>query len=609
MAKQITSESNIGEFVRKAEQDFISGFTQTSQYVSESLYQDISKIEAYLASKHTSGETDSKGRDKPFFNVVLAARNIWFRATDIDRKDIRIKATKSQDFITSFLATIHLQDWMRRENFGQFLNDWGTTLASYNSAIVKFVESEGKLHSIVIPWTKIICDQVNFAGNPKIEILEFTPSQLMKHKGYDQDIVDKLLDALEARKTAGGQKKDNKNDYIRLYEVHGELALSNLTGKEKDEDTFVQQMHVVSFVASKEKGTFDDFTLISGRESKDPYMLTCLIPEVDGSISLNGAVKNLFEAQWMMNHTVKAIKDQLDLASKLIFQTSDGNFVGQNALYAIESGDILIHKPNEPLTSIQNNSHDIVSLQAFGAQWKALAQEITSTPDILMGNNMPSGTAYRQAAIIQQESHSNFEIMTENKGLAIEQMLRQFIIPFLKKKMDTSKEISATLEANDLARVDKAYISYVAIESINQKAIKTVLTGGIPDQPDLQGEMNNIQGGLANMGNVRFFKPSELSDKTWKEVFKDLEWDVEVQITNEASDRQATLATLTTVLQSIGSNPMILQDPNMKMLFNKILSETGIVSPLEISQLNTVNPPINPIQPQSVIPQKSAVGQ
>jgi hypothetical protein len=128
---EIQTNSKIGELVRKAETDFISGTTQTSKYVSESLYEDINRIEAYLNSKHISGETDSLGREKPFFNIVLAARNIWFRATDIDRKDIRVKATKRQDYIRTFLATIHLQDWMRRTNFGKFLNDWGITLASY----------------------------------------------------------------------------------------------------------------------------------------------------------------------------------------------------------------------------------------------------------------------------------------------------------------------------------------------------------------------------------------------------------------------------------------------------------------------------------------------
>jgi hypothetical protein len=35
---------------------------------------------------------------------------------------------------------------------------------------------------------------------------------------------------------------------------------------------------------------------------------------------------------------------------------------------------------------------------------------------------------------------------------------------------------------------------------------------------------------LATLGNQRFFKPSEISDKTWKEQFENFEWDVEIEM-------------------------------------------------------------------------------
>ena len=81
--------NTLGQQVRKLETDFISGCgTLMSKYVRTDLYEDINTIYAYLESKHISGEFDSMGREKPFFNIVLASRNIWFRATDLDRKNI-----------------------------------------------------------------------------------------------------------------------------------------------------------------------------------------------------------------------------------------------------------------------------------------------------------------------------------------------------------------------------------------------------------------------------------------------------------------------------------------------------------------------------------------
>ena len=298
-----------------------------------------------------------------------------------------------------------------------------------------------------------------------------------------------------------------------------------------------------------------------------------------------------------MNHTVKSIKDQLDLASKLIFQTSDGNFVGQNALSAIETGDILIHAVNQPLTQLANSSHDITALLNMGSQWKQLANEITGISESMLGNTAPSGTAWRQVEALLQESHSLFELMTENKGLYLEEMLRRYVIPFIKKKMDTTEEVSATLESYDLNKIDKMYVKNEAVKRTNRELVRKVLNdemvSPLNQEMMTQGNQMAIQDSLSTLGNERFFKPSDVDDRTWKEVFKDMKWDVVVDVTGESVDKDA-ITTLNTMLQTIARNPMILQDPNAKMLFNKILNETAIVSPLEISALPS------PIQSQPV---------
>ena len=600
-------EDSVGTLVRQMEEDDQRGETNISKYVTFSLRENLEKIDAYLNSKHISGDTDSEGREKPFFNIVTAAVNIWFRATDLDRKNVRIKPTKEEHQGIAFVATILLQEWMRRETFGRFLNDWGLSLARYGSSILKFIEKDG-LTCEVMPWARMIVDPIDFENNAKIEKLWLTPSQLLKRKGYNKEMVRQLLDDLSIRETSIGQKKDNKAEYIEIYEVHGELPLSYLTGRDKDEDTYIQQMHVISYLANSNKGKgYDDYTLYAGKESKDPYMITHLIQE-DGRTQAIGAVEHLFEAQWMMNHTSKQIKDQLDLASKLIFQTSDGNFVGQNALTSIETGDILIHNVNQPLTELNNTGHDITSLQAYAAQWKALGNEITGASESMMGQNPPSGQAWRLTQALLQESHSLFEIMTENKGLAIEQMMTKYVIPYLKKKMDTSDEISALLEAHQITQLDSAYVPNEARRQIINKVKKSILSGEIVDPSQMaileQETASQLQGQLNKMGNQRFIKPSEVSDKTWKDSLKDLEWEVEIEVTGEQTDKQALITTLTTILQSIASNPAMLSDPNVKMVFNKILTETAAINPIELStqpvQVQPVAQPVQ-VQPQMAI--------
>jgi hypothetical protein len=601
-------QDSVCELVRKAEQNYITGTTTIGKYVEFSQYENIEKIDAYLNSKHISGDTDSMGREKPFFNIVTSAVNIWFRATDIDRKDIRIKPTKKSDVVPAFLASIHLQEWMKREGFGTFLNDWGRTLARYGSAVIKFVESGGELHCSVIPWNRMISDTIDFENNLKIEKLYYTPAQLRKNKNYDQEVVEALIESRSKRQTQGKQHKDNISEYIEIYEVHGELPLSYLTDNEEDDDVYQQQMHIISFSGKKygsrySKGSSDDYTLYKGREAKDPYMITHLIKE-DGRAQAIGAVEHLFEAQWMQNHTAKQIKDQLDLASKLVFQTSDGNYAGRNVLTSIENGDILVYNTNEPLTQLANTSHDITSLQNFAQQWKQLGNEINGISESLMGENPPSGTAWRQTQALLQESHSLFEIMTENKGLHLEDMLRKYIIPYLKKQLDTTDEIVTTLDEQGIAQFDAMYVPSEVIKQSNEIIKQQILSGQIASQPDAQQLEAGIKGTLAQDGNQRFIKPSDIPTKTWKDIFKDIEWEVECEITPENSNKEAVLTTLSTVLQTVATNPLVLQDPNMRLVFNQILTETGNISPLQLAQVAAQPQPQTQPQPQAQQPQQ-----
>lgn len=598
--KDPSSECDVGQLVRRLETIYVEGTTTTSKYVQKSMYEDLQKIDAYLNSKHTSGEFDSLGREKPFFNIVTAAVNIWYRATDLDRSNIKIRPTKESDTFKAFFATVHLQDWMRRARFGYFLNDWGRTLARYGSAVVKFVEQDGELKALVVPWNRVICDVIDFDSNPKIEVLELTEAQLRSRKGYDQDVIDKLCDAKTSRALLSRENQDENNDYIRLYEVHGLMPLSYLTGKEDDEYTYVQQMHVLSYVAGKDKGTFNDFTLYSGKEDKDPYMITHLIKEDGQSLSI-GAVQHLFDAQWMVNHSVKAIKDHLDLASKLIFQTADGGFIGMNALTAIETGDILIHKENMPLTQLNNSSHDVGTIQSFGIMWKNLGNEINGISEGMLGNNAPSGTPWRAVDALLQENHSLFELMTENKGLHVEDMFRIHIIPFNKKKMDTTKEVVATLKEHDLNRIDSKFISSAAVNIANRILAKSIANGETPTTGDrdmlIQKASQSAQDVLNENGNVRFFVPSQQPNVTWKKVFKDMEWDLEVDITHESSSAKDDGTTLATVFQTIADpvKRQVLATPEGKLLFNKILNVYGSISPLELSSLPAPAP--MPAQP------------
>ncbi|KKL61845.1 hypothetical protein LCGC14_2191240, partial [marine sediment metagenome] len=151
---------SIHSIIRDAEDNYKTGTTKLGKYVEWSMYNTLEKETAYINSKHISGKTDSLGRPKPFFNIVIAAVNIWYRATDIDRKDITVLPNSSATTVASFMANVFLHEWMKKARFGVFLNEWGRVLAKHGSAVCEFVEKDGILIASVIPWDKLIVDPV-----------------------------------------------------------------------------------------------------------------------------------------------------------------------------------------------------------------------------------------------------------------------------------------------------------------------------------------------------------------------------------------------------------------------------------------------------------------
>ena len=597
----------VPEIVTQARQNYLYGSTKLGDYVNFSMHETIEKITAYINSRHISGDKDSLGREKPFFNIITAATNIWYRATDIDRKDMIVRPDKLANTFLAFMATVLLQDWMKRERFGVFLNLWGRTLSQFGSAVVKFVEKEGKLKATVIPWNRLIVDPVDFYALPTIEKLYMTPAQIRKIPEYDSEVVEKLIDGLVKRKTQSGMEIDTQSEFIELYEVHGELPIALLLEKPKDKDwkEYAQQMHVISFLQDT-SDTYKDFCLYKGRETKHPYMITHLIEEDGRTLSI-GAVETLFDAQWMQNHTMKNMKDTLDLASKLIFQTSDPNYVGRNVLTAIETGDILIHALNQPLTQLNNSKSDIVAMQNFSNQWKVLAQELTATPDAFRGVTPPSGTPYSTVALLTQQANSLFEIMVENKGLAIEDMLRTFIIPHLKTKLNTDKEVMAILEDYDIKKIDAMYVPNRAIRNYNKRFIEDVLNERNPLPFNQVEEENVISKELTKQGNSRSFAPiiskgGKAVRVNWKEALKDLEWELEVGVTNEQVDKIVMATTLTNMLQTL-AQPGIQQNPVAMLAIKKIMNLVGGISPVELSQIPAQVPQV-PVETPELAPAK-----
>lgn len=590
----LNEQKSICGIVREMEANDSIGVVKLSKYVSFNQRERINTTFAYLNSKHLSGDKDHLGREKPFKQIIIPVRNVTYRSTDIDRKNISIGAETNKDVIAALLASVNFQQWMKKENFGQYLNDWGLELSNHNAAISKFVTKGKELIPRVMNWDKMIVDPIDFYANPQIEKIDFTPADLKKQEGYDKEAVDNLLDNLTTRKTAEGMDKDDNSNYITVYEVHGEFPLSFLTDNEEDDDTYVQQMHVVCFQLKEgTRDEYEEYTLYRGREKQSPYEIDYLIKQ-DGVTYPGGVVQELEQSQWMVNHYEKLLKDKLD-GQKDIYQTEDQSFTGRNATTDVENNDILTYEVGKPLTKI-NNEVNIAPLQSAGSAWMTVANLIGGISEAMI-TTPKAGTAWRSLQAQLQEAHSLFELMRQNKGLGLIKNLRKYVIPFWEKTLNNRDEIMGILEDHQIKQIDSKYVPSEVNRRLNKKKKDAILSGQIYDpameQQDAAEIGMEVQSEL--QGNRRPVKPED--GLTWQDEFANLNFqNLDIDVTGEGKDFEGSSETFKSILGFLANLQGRPMTPQEELIFNKMLINTRIVSPLEMSFTKSNQPQLT--QPQ-----------
>ena len=535
----------------------------------------LETIENYYNSRFDSGNTDELGREKPFYNINKFRVNVATRATDIDTKDIQLQASHPKHYIKSFLLSRENRQWMKRTNFARFLNQAGHARPKYGSVIVKKTGTDEDMYIEVVPIKNMIFDQIDFYAAPQIERHYYSPQQLKKttEQGWGvgdfEGSIDKAIELSNntIRKTdasSDDQAESKTSKLIEVYEVHGEMP-ETLIDENGDPNNWVQQMHII--VLNEDDDDLESgITLYKGAEKASPYKKLDWDEQANRSLGV-GVVEDLIEAQVWTNYSSKQKKDMLDMASKMVFQATSASELAQNILTDVDNGEILISE--SPITQVNNAPRNLPAFDSFSQEWDNQAERVTSTFNAVTGETMPSGTPYRQVAILNQEAGSIFAYRREEMGIFIKEMYEDWIIPHLKARLKKKHVLVSDFSPEELDWIDEAY----ANERANNQAIDIMLSGRVLTRTKLTQIVEEEKAKLAKTGSARYL---DIPDN----FYDDEESSVDVITTGEQQNKGVILETLSNLLLNVAQNPALLQDPTMRRLFNKIIETSGL-SPIE----------------------------
>lgn len=532
----------------------------------------IKRIEYILNSKYESGDFDSRGKKKPFFNTSKFRLNIAIRATDFDTKDIQVVGEDTaENYVRAMILREELRDWMDEVNFAKTLNDMGTTRASHGGVIAKRIIKDGQLHIEVPVWKNTVSDPVDIASGTKMEKHYMNMVDIQSKKEVWKFLEDEWDEVVKVFKKVNG-KNFTTADKVCVLEIEGAFPNSYLEyeGETDFDEEYSLQRHIVLCGADEQP-----VCCLHSEEKKETDYKYLSWFRVAGRALGVGVIEDGFESQLAMNDIAIRQKQILEYVSKIVYKTDDTNLANNNLLDT-DNGFIVQLSEGRDISLLNSTPNSFPILTELVQQWDSQYERVSSTFDAVSGESMPSGTPFRAVAIQNQEASSLFQYRKEEFGIFVEEIMNDWVLPFLAKKINKEHILrSENFSPEELSAIDEAFKTYQA----NQEVISSALNGKVTTWEEYQDLKQNLGKVIASTNKSRFLEVP-------KDYFKDFKGKVKVITTGEQVNKAVVFESISNIIALVGQNPAILQDPVLSKLFGKIVEMAGIgISPAEIANM------------------------
>lgn len=552
----------------------------------------IRTVEFYTSNQYLSGNKDELGRDKPFYNVCNFRVTTAKTATDLDVKDMKFEPDSLQFSTQTMIINKELYQYLKEINFSKTLNDMGLARPKYGGVLVKRHDNEdGEMEIEVVDWVNVDFDPSDVIGGAIVERFYMQPSEFASKA----DVWDNVKETLDLH----AKLHKNKPAKVEVLEVSGEFPESFDTEIENGDETKYKRMCFYIAVVGAKK-------ILLHKEDQKESNFKYLAWEAVGKGLGQGVVEQGFESQWAVNNTMIAMNNAMELSGKVVLASTSKKVSG-NAITDISSGHIFELEPNATLTSLNLLPSAFPQFQVNIDLWNQQYDRTSSTYNANTGEAPTAGTPYSQTALLNQVANSPFEYQREVWGIFLNEILNDWILPHVKKRILKKHDLVAEYTEDELETIDEDIANF----NIRPQFISAVLAEEEVTQESIDLLKQLEKEKLAkSFGNKREFSiPAKWLDVDGK---------ITANITGELKNKAAMLQSLDSVFAKLIStyNPQTgtfaaLEDPILSKVFGSIVEMAGIQ--LSFSQLKAKKGSASPMpaepmtMPQQTQPDLSAV--
>lgn len=552
--KQINQEIN----------DFRHKQVQIVPGLSFNQWDTIQRIFFYYNSKFSRGNggmdpVDDDGDRIFFYNIVKNPCKVFSKAIDFDTKNIRLLTVEGGDPLKTWFMERDLKFWMRDKQFGHILNRTFKELPIYGTVVLKIVNGQPyfvDLRNFIVEQSADDLDSTNYITEVhNLSIGQFR--RVGKEMKWGEDKIEKTIREFRKMKDVS---------HILLYERYGDV------GKLQDDGTMKYTYKRV-FWADVGVDLYDQrgeleaehkgVELASEEWKGHPYW-EFHAEKMAGRWLGIGVVESLFEPQIRENQLANLQAKASQWMALHVFQTPDNAF-NRNLATDVRNGEVL--NPDSPLTEVVITDRNLDHFNAEHTKWLTNRDELTFSYDVIQGERLPAGTPLGSAQIAQAQTLSYFEQIQEDVAMDFKEMLYTDIIP--KFQSQNSAEHTLRLVGQDLDQ----YIQMIKGQKVMEEMVRQAINSLGGQTPFPTSEERD----LAETAITEAFKQSkEVLLPIPKDFYKNLKYDVDIDITGESVDTRVRAATKFAVLQAITADPTMTTDPVKRKILFSYMEDGGL---------------------------------
>ena len=558
--------------LNKEIENFKTKYIQVVPGLTFNQYDTIQQIYFYYNSKFKSGEIDEDGDRKYFYNITKNPCKVFSKAVDFDTKNIRMLTVGGGEPIKTWFMERDLKYWMRDKQFGKTLNRIFKELPIFGSVVLKIIDGTPyfvDLRNFVVEQQADDLDSTNFI----LEIHNYTPMEfrkVAKDMKWDSDKVNKTVEEF---------RKMKDTPHIRVYERYGEVADTKSgvpTGEYTYKRIFFADVGIDEFDQANQLVAPKQGVLLS-EEEWDGHPYWEFHAEKDNGRWLGiGVVESLFEPQIRINELSNLQSKLSYWAALRLFFSTDPKMSG-NLLTEKKNGDVITG--DAPVTQIDMSDRNLAFFNDEYRRYMVNRDELTFSYDAIQGERSPAGTPLGSTELAIGQTLSYFETIQETIAMRVKELIYKVIIPQFKK--ENRAEHTLRLTGKDLDKYIELVKGDYVFKQVTKMALESLIGKPFPTNKDKEFVEFAFTESI-KQGKEKLLPVPE-------NYYKDVKYDIDIDITGESIDTRVRQATIFAILQAVTADPMMTQDPTKRNILYMMM-ENGGISPDDVFESDKKEP-------------------